>query len=247
MYEKELQTLGLSEKEAKVFLASLELGPDTVQNIAKKSGINRPTAYVQIESLKKKGLMSEVEKGKKVLYTAESPERLSSLLNSLEKDLDFKKTEIKRILPGLKELFGGAGEKPKVRFYEGVEGFNAVYEDFLKTKDKKIESFVNLDKLFNLFPKHEDEYTTRRVKKGIKTLAIYTRKEGPLEGASDSKKLRTAKFIDEEKFPIAADMTIYDSKVAIIAYKANPVAVIIENKEIADTARAIFYLIWNNL
>ena len=113
MYEKELQALGLSEKEAKVFLASLELGPDTVQNIAKKSGINRPTAYVQIESLKKKGLMSEVEKGKKVLNTAESPERLSSLLNALEKELDFKKIEIKRILPALQELSLGAGERPK--------------------------------------------------------------------------------------------------------------------------------------
>jgi len=247
MYEKELETLGLSEKEAKVFLASLELGPDTVQNIAKKSGINRPTVYVQIESLKKRGLMSEVEKGKKVLYTAESPERISSLLNALEKELDFKKIEIKRILPGLQELFSFAGEKPKVRFYEGMEGFNAVYEDFLKTKDKKIESFVNLDKLFNLFPRHEDEYTSRRIKKGIKSYVIYTRKEGPIEGATENKKLRMAKFIDEEKLPIAADLTIYESKVAIIAYKVNPVAVIIENKEIADTTRAIFYLIWNNL
>jgi|SRR3989344_829968 len=67
LYEKELQALGLSEKEAKVYLAALVLGPDTVQNIAKKAGINRPTAYLQIESLKEKGIISEVEKDKKIL------------------------------------------------------------------------------------------------------------------------------------------------------------------------------------
>ncbi len=63
MYEKELQNLGLTEKEARTYLASLELGPETAQNIAKKTGINRATTYVQIESLKKRGLMSEFEKG----------------------------------------------------------------------------------------------------------------------------------------------------------------------------------------
>lgn len=73
MYEKELQNLGLSEKEAKVYTTSLELGPDTVQNIAKESGINRATTYVQIGTLKEKGLISEFEKGKKTYFVAESP------------------------------------------------------------------------------------------------------------------------------------------------------------------------------
>ena len=143
LYEKELQALGLSEKEAKVYLAALELGPDTVQNIAKKAGINRPTAYLQIESLKQKGIISEVEKDSKVLIMAESPERLSSLLNTYEKELEFKKKELERILPNLSELFTGTGEKPKVKFYEGRGGIRAIEEDFLKTKSKEIYCFSN--------------------------------------------------------------------------------------------------------
>ena len=247
MYEKELQTLGLSEKEAKVYLATLELGSDTVQNIAKKAGINRPTTYVQIESLKKRGLIGEVERGKKTLYTAESPERLSSLLNAFEKDLGFKRAEVNRILPKLSELFSGTGEKPRVRFFEGMEAVEALIEDFLKVKNKKIESITNLDKLFGMFPKHETDYSSRRIAKGIKGLSIYTRAAGPLTGATDPARFREAKYISPDKLLISADFTIYDDKVAISTYKAKPISVIIESQEIADTARAIFYFIWNSI
>src|SRR3989344_4562656 len=132
LYEKELQALGLSEKEAKVYLAALVLGPDTVQNIAKKAGINRPTAYLQIESLKEKGILSEVEKDKKVLYMAESPDRLSSLLNTYEKELAFKKAELERVMPSLLESFNKAGERPKVRFFEGKQAADLLRGEFLK-------------------------------------------------------------------------------------------------------------------
>jgi HTH-type transcriptional regulator, sugar sensing transcriptional regulator len=152
MYEKELINLGLSEKESKVYLAALELGPETAQKIAQKAGINRPTAYVQIESLKNRGLMSQFDKGKKTFYVAESPERLSSLLNVLEKELEFKKVETERVLPSLLNLFAGKGERPKVRFLEGVEGLKTIQQEFLRSKEKKIVGLTNLDELYNLVP-----------------------------------------------------------------------------------------------
>lgn len=246
MYSKELQHLGLSDKEARVYLASLELGPDTAQNIARKAAINRPTAYVQIESLKQKGLMSETQKGKKTLYSAESPRRLSSLLNSLEKELIYKKTEIDRVLPSLTQLFESAGERPKFRFYEGDEGIQAVEDDFLRVKNKMIQGFVNLDKLKELFPNHSD-YSKRRVSRKIKSQVIYTQKGGVVAGMSDPAKLRESRYIAPDKFPISADITIYDNKVALVPYKANPIVAIIENQEIADTMRALFFLIWISL
>lgn len=246
-YEKELQNAGLSEKEAKVYLAALELGPDTAQNIAKRAGINRATTYVQIEELKERGLMSELEKGKKTLYVAEQPDRLLTLLNTFEKELNFKKTEVARILPILSGLFASAGERPKVRFYEGVEGTAAVREEFLKTKSRQTEGFINLDRLFDLFPGYENEFTTKRIAKGLRSLVIYTRKDGPLQGATDSTKLREARFIEYGKLPIEADITIFDNKVSFASYNSKPIAIIIESKEIASTLRGIFHTLWSSL
>ena len=52
---KELQDMGLSEKEAKIYLASLEIGRATADQLAKQAKIVRSTTYVQLESLMKKG------------------------------------------------------------------------------------------------------------------------------------------------------------------------------------------------
>ena len=247
MYEKELQHLGLSEKEARVYIASLELGADTAQHIAQKATINRATTYVQIEALKKKGLMSEFEKGKKTLYVVESPDRLQSLLRVFEKELDLKKDEIKRILPALLELAVGAKERPKVKFYEGPEGVQAIWEDFLKTKRKVIEGLVNRDEVSKLFPTYPKAYSSKRVEKGIRGNIIYTSRKGPDPAYGDPAQLRTAKFISYEKLPLTADITIYDNKIALLTYKTNPIGIIIESKEIAESMRAIFYVIWNSL
>ena len=49
-----LKNFGLSEKEAKIYLALLELEAATVFETAKQSGINRSSAYVVLEALQKK-------------------------------------------------------------------------------------------------------------------------------------------------------------------------------------------------
>ena len=76
MLERDLQEIGLNEKEAKVYLAALELGQSVVQDIAKKAGVNRATTYFVIEGLMKMGLMSSFHKGKKQYFVAADPDRL---------------------------------------------------------------------------------------------------------------------------------------------------------------------------
>ncbi|MDZ4385041.1 MAG: helix-turn-helix domain-containing protein, partial [Candidatus Moranbacteria bacterium] len=76
MLEKDLQEIGLNEKEARVYLSALELGQSTVQDIAKKALVNRATTYFVIESLMKSGLMSSFQKGKKQYFVAADPDRL---------------------------------------------------------------------------------------------------------------------------------------------------------------------------
>src|SRR3989338_1311155 len=105
MLVNQLKNLGLSDNEAKVYLAMLELGPATMLEISAKAGINRPTAYVQVEALKKLGLVSTQTKGKKQLFMAESPDQLESIMESKRTELEQKKGELGKILPELLALF----------------------------------------------------------------------------------------------------------------------------------------------
>lgn len=247
MYEKELQDLGLGEKEAKVYLTALELGPETAQNIAKKANVNRATTYVQIDLLKAKGLVSEFEKGKKTFYVAESPDRLRSLFKTFEAELDVRKSELQRVLPTLLEMFAGMGERPKVRFFEGREGIQLMREDFAKIKVKKIYSVINRDKLREFSPNMQDDYVSDRVAKKIPIDIIYTSKEGPDPAYSDPAKYREAKFIDYEKLPINADITIYDEKVVLEGYGDKIIGIVIESQQIAHTMKALFTNLWERL
>ena len=59
---KNLKEIGLSENQAKVYLACLQLGQDSVLNIAKSAELKRPSVYLLLEELENKGLISQVKK-----------------------------------------------------------------------------------------------------------------------------------------------------------------------------------------
>ncbi len=80
MSNKILTSLGLSEKEAQIYEATLESGPETVQKIAHRAGITRTGAYAYIRSLIQKGLMSSSTRDKRTYFSAEPPENLFRLL-----------------------------------------------------------------------------------------------------------------------------------------------------------------------
>lgn len=239
----QLKSLGLSEKEAKVYLAMLELGPTTMLQIAAKAEINRPTAYVQIESLKKHGLVSTQTKGKKQLFIAENPEYLQTLLDTEKRVLDSRKEELSKILPELKTLYNIAGEKPLVRFFEGKEGLLKVQKEFLHTKDKLILGISAIDNVLKTFPERE-EYVSQRTKKGIRAKLIYTSATGPKSKQVDEGLLLETRFIPPEKFPFSADITIYNQSVAIASLMDKITCTVIEQKAIADSFRGLFNFMW---
>lgn len=243
MLEENLQQLGLSDKEAKTYLASLGLGSASVQEIAKKAGLKRPTVYFAIEQLIKKGLMSFFEKGKKRFFSAESPERLVSLISAQKRKAQSLEESLQKVLPGLNDVFDLTGEKPRVRFFEGKEGLKVLQEDFLKSNVKNLENIYPRDDFIKVFSEAErKKYVASLIKKKVRVRTIYTSKSKPVQLISNPYAER--KFVSHEKFPFSADITIYGNKVAIGTFKGKLVGVIIESKEIAETLRLVFNLAW---
>ncbi|OGY79245.1 MAG: hypothetical protein A3B74_00110 [Candidatus Kerfeldbacteria bacterium RIFCSPHIGHO2_02_FULL_42_14] len=243
MLYKELIQLGLSEKEAKVYLASLELGKATVQKIAEKSGVNRATTYFILESLLKLGLVSTYDQDKKTYFSAEPPELLINLLKKQEAEIHQKARNFENILPELRSVYNLAEDKPRVRFYEGKDGLFAIQQDFLQTNDRKIETVFSRDDVEEVFTQQErEEYLNKRLNKQLHCFAIYTRKGGSFLPDSVGQMMADAYYIPSDKYPISSDITIYDDKIAMASLRGKLSGVIIENKEIANTLRSIFYL-----
>jgi len=243
MLEKELQEIGLNEKEAKVYLASLELGQSVVQEIAKKAELNRATAYFIIENLTKRGLMSSFYQGKKQFFIAADPDKLIDIASQEKQRIEKREGILKKLLPQLQSINNKITDKPVVKYYEGKEGLLTMSEELIKNISSDIRMVYSVDAVNAVFTEKERKSAReRRLNKNIKTKVIYTYKEGSLESTSDGERRK----IPLDKFPLNCDIAVYEDFVRIAALGKRLVGIVIKDKEIADSFRSIFDLAWES-
>ncbi len=239
-----LNKLGLSEKEAKVYLSALELGPATVQAIAKKADITRTTAYGHIKSLIKKGLMNSNVRDRKTYFSAEPPENLFTLLDARKKEVAQLLFELQKTMPRLKLLFETTEERPRIKLFEGKEGLKSMVNDFMKSKFSSVEEFTPIDEAYEFSPPQKNDYRQKIKRKFSKVpmRTIYTSEKGSF--LKPKEKFKERRFLPKDIFPFTGSITIYGNKVSLISQKRTISGVIIENKEIADTLRTMFNFAW---
>lgn len=122
-----LRGLGLSPAAAKVYLAGLELGVASVLDLARKSKIKRTTIYGVLEELKTHNLFETIKKGVKERLIMAPPERLLLLEEQ-------RLTDLEKALPDLKAIWNEPAEKPKVRYLEGLAGWEELQSEILKSE-----------------------------------------------------------------------------------------------------------------
>ncbi|MFA4954219.1 MAG: helix-turn-helix domain-containing protein [Patescibacteria group bacterium] len=236
-----LLELGLTDKEAKVYMAMLELGPSSVQDIAKKSGVNRSTSYLTLEGLKLRGLVSSATRGKKTLYCSESPNRLASLLNRERDELDSKKLRLQESIPYFMALYNAFEDKPQVRFFESEEGIVAARELMLRLGGEYL-SFTAIDESTQRLSKINvpQRLGMARKKHGR---YIFSLKPGFARPKSDLTNWEVRE-LPYGQFPFTGEINIAEDKVAAFVGKRNPLAFVVENREMAELFRAMFNAAW---
>ncbi len=236
--ERKLLDYGLTEKQAKVYLAALELGQASVQAIAEKARIERTNTYDSIESLVEKRLMSITTSGKKHLFIAESPDILGRIL-------DDKKAELKQLLPELQSIFNVSEVKPRIRFYPGVEGFKTVYADTLTCQEKNMAGIFAMKDFLEIAGRDFLERMVEgRVKRGI-NLKVIRSQEREVAGLHETSKqeMRDLRYSPLGLvFPIST--FVYDNKVIYLSSKKETFGLIIESKDIAQAHKNYFEALW---
>ena len=125
-----LKQFGFNEKEAKIYLTCLELGQAPVSSIARNVGEQRVTTYAIIKKLVARGVLQSSTQKTGTFYSAIEPEEL---LRKWEVKIQTFKDKI----PELIALNGKYDNRPKVQFYEGIEGLKYAYEQILKAGEVK--------------------------------------------------------------------------------------------------------------
>lgn len=236
-----LTKIGLTEKEAILYVSLIESGPATVSIISKNTGLHRPIVYKVLPGLQEKGLVTVSPKGKLKYYVAESPEKLESLLRETEK-------VVEKIIPELKGVFQSFSHRPTVKVLEGQKGLAFVFEDLL-TSLKTGETYYRYssvqESLYDTNKYLPADYKERRERKKIERLVITSEKiQKLLEPSLDrEEKVVPARY---DLFDDNITQIIYANKVAFIDYNTET-ALIIENQVLAGFQKKLFRLLYNKL
>lgn len=247
---RQLEDMGLSEKEAKVYVASLMLGPATVQQIANQADIKRVTTYVILESLSSLGLVGQASHGKKTFFTAEDPVSLQRLLDKKNEELLLQKEAFAAFLPDLESLKSIPPETPTVKYYDTIEGLRSAISTLLLTVDlgeiEYIYGFSDVDKVQKLFPEiAKSKGNPVRIRVGKRSRLIYTSVRGPIYKDSDKESYRESRHIAGDKYPINGDITLLGDYIVMLSLDGDkPFGVTIKSGPLSTAIRAMFELAW---
>jgi HTH-type transcriptional regulator, sugar sensing transcriptional regulator len=238
---KKLIDFGLSDKEAKVYLALLELGSSSVSEIARRARVTRTNTYHLLSALQSYGLVSsQGSETSRSVFSAEKPDRFLQLMKEKKEDAERKFKEAEDMIPELRSVYHDPDQKVRVRYYEGVEGIITAYEDTLSAKTS-ILGYASVEQQHSFFPGYFPAYYDRRTDKKIEVECFLAESDDSLRIKSlDKKHLRKTSIIPK-KFSISPEINIYDDKVAILSLKEK-FGVIIESHEVADAFRKMFQL-----
>jgi len=239
--EEQLNEISLTKSESKVYLYLLEEGLTTPPQLARGTGIARTNCYNILEKLKNEGLIKEQEKGKRKAYIANDPE---SLLRTIQK----KKETVEKLLPDLRALYSVQKNKPKISFYDGFEQVKEIY----------LQS-TNTDQLLALgSTKHiadRDPVFFRVFEKALKDKNVFLKdlitkpseKVGLEETKQILKGLYDFQMLPDKYTDFPTDILVWGDNIALITLIEPIFGTVITNKQLAQTFRYIFEMIWESI
>jgi len=237
-FEDQLEAVGFLPSESKVYLASLELGPTTVQKIAAKAGISRTAAYDAIALLQERGLISTSMLGKRSVFSVEDPERIVSHLKERQQEFKTRLSDITRSVGDLRMIAGGI--RPTVRTYEGDEALHAFFEHVAKVKPKQFLELTNADDIYE----HLDEKILVSARKVYGWAHKHNAKmlyKGELKNPRRGVEFRQ---LGDEWGDFHGNIAIYGDYISMATYIGKVTVVIIESKALADSMRTMFEMAW---
>lgn len=239
METEKLKQIGLNEKESQVYLELLQLGDCLVSEIAKKTKINRSLLYTILSDLSNKGIVTYIIKNNVRYYRAAEPNKILSMLKEKEKIFE-------SILPDLLKIHQPRTKKPIIEILEGKEGIKTILNDVLRLKQKWFAFDVPGKGPEILGPTvHAFEKERQKEKISLNVICVKT-EEGIKRGKEFSQMRYTQVRYAPRAYESPASNWIYGDRIAIIFwYKEFPFAMRIMDKNLAESYKNHFQILWD--
>lgn len=233
--------LGLTEREAKVYVALLEVGPCRVGMLIKRSGVPGSKVYEMLDRLKERGLASSIVRDGRQVFSAEDPQ-------VLVRDLDERRAHLtKTVVPQLHALRNKERANRSSVVLEGLAAIKTIYERMLDLPQGEFiyvlgAPVVAQEKLGAFLL----DFQKRRLKKGLRMKLIYVHEARQYGKSRERLPFTEVRYLKEgELSPAWVD--VFGDYVAIFTLSERPSAVLIEDKDIAQSFKTYFEATWASL
>lgn len=238
-----LKTIGFKKEEIEVYLICLQFGSASVFQLSQRTKIPRTTVYLVVDSLISKGLLTQTMVGKRKRFVVEEPARLIGLFSTKQEKISQAITEFREELPQLTAIYNLNVQKPKIKYYEGVNGVKMIYEDTLSYPEILVHCMTQEG--IKRMGDYLEKYFKRLKRWGIKSREIVSDSQLDRKYQKDQSTSRNQIICISQKYITNTDCFIYGDKIAMITYKGGqPVGILIEDSELAKYERIHFDILW---
>lgn len=237
-----LQNLGLSEKEAQVYFSLLQAKNSSAYLIARKSGLKRPTVYVILEELLKKGLTTKIP-GKIARFTAIDPEILFSRAKTRLSEAE------EEALPQLKALSRKEEYQVKASYFEGMDAISEMYQKLLKEAagEESVGFYGHQEGspqiLRDFWNKLNPEYQKNNIKRRV-IISKHPTVDYYINQTAD--KQLEIESLPMEKYNSQISLEVYQNS-TLISSNRYLQAMLIDNPDVASVIRQLFEMIWKDI
>lgn len=239
-----LKKAGLTESQAKGYLALIEHGAMSPTQLANRAGETRTNGYAIADKLVAYGLAIKNDEPK-AIYRAAHPSALELLAEKRRKALVRNEQEVKQNISPLIDLFYAYSETPGTRTLQGVDGIKSVYEQTLVDK-KDIYLLRTTSDISTLGTQYIEHYRDKRAQLGIHTYAFTPITDEALTNYSsgeDATMLFHRRFLPKDSYTAPVEIDVFGNKVALIAFGNTQMATIIDSPPVAEAMRQILQLV----
>jgi predicted transcriptional regulator len=261
-----LEALGFTNYESKVFCVLFEGNLLTASEIAKKAEIARSSAYDILKSFTEKGICNEIQTSSVAKYEIIDPKVVQ---DKIEKEINDsyvnKSTKLKDSFDKLTPIFKAKELEAEKVDVELIKGFNKHrYAKFMQLWHDSSKELLLMNKLEGHVDSTTDEFATNFVKKGGVVRSIYEANYDfkiKVDGAWQT--ITPGKMVDfvnemegdggEVKLSekVYQNMAIFDRRVVFISLvdptisRYNRSDIVVKNQNFAESMALFFEQCWN--
>ena len=235
--EIKLSKLGLTNNEAKVYIALLNIGQTNAGTIISKTKLHRNIVYFNLERLMEKGLVSYVIIKNIKHFETTKPLELKNYIQRQKDELLNKERLANQILPEIEKVRKTFTKKQDAVIFQGKKGVRNVLE--MMTNTKELLLLATGWGARKTFGTYFDQWHFKLKQNKVKSRAILSQKS------------------EKEKYPYKVKYlkgyliqntttAIFEDKVVNIIWQEDPIAVMITSKQNADSYRNYFEMLWKN-